>query len=117
MVIKKTSASITVDQPSTVQISDQPLNGTYRITCPILNNDIASNPITTEDIKLTENPRWIKEKIYKNCSGTYDKLDVWYAPTYPYAQNGVGLYIKFTGMSGNQTQMRIVPSTNPNTTL
>jgi hypothetical protein len=90
-------------------LSDPPLNGTYRITCPgPVGNDIALNPFTSEDIPLSHTGRWIALKMYRNCSGIYDKLEIWNAGKYPYWQNGISLYIRFIGKNGNNTQMRIV---------
>jgi len=107
LVIKATQAGITVEQPAMVQLSDKPLTGNFRITCPFENNDKVSNPITTEDIALNTHPRWIKESIFKNCSGFYDRLDVfraedggYHGPSYP--ANGVGIYIRFIGKNGPQ---------------
>jgi len=95
--------------PSAVQVSDAPLNGTYRITCPgPTGNDIALNPFVSEDIPLSHHTRWIALSIYRNCSGTYDKLEVWNAGSYEYVENGISLYIRFIGMNGNHTQMKIV---------
>jgi hypothetical protein len=108
-VIKQTQATVTVEQPTMVQLSDQPVKGKYRITCPIPGNDMTLQPITTEDIDRDTHPRWIRESIYKNCSGFYDKIDVWRANgKYDYTANGIGLYLRFIGKNGPQTQMRIV---------
>ena len=60
MVSKQTSATITVDQPSDVQLSSPPLTGKFRITCPIEGNDIAIEPIATDDIKLSESMHGIE---------------------------------------------------------
>jgi hypothetical protein len=94
-------------------MSTKPVTGNYRITCPIPGNDQTLQPITTNDIALNTHPRWVKESIFKNCSGLYDKLDVWRhddgrygGPRYP--GNGVGFYIRFIGKNGPQVQMRVV---------
>lgn len=93
----------------TVQLSDKPLKGNFRITCPLPGNDMTLSPITTNDIKLSEHEYWISHSISKNCSGFYDKIDVWKGNgLFEYSANGVGLYVRFTGKNGPQTQMRIV---------
>lgn len=38
-VSKQTKASITVELPSKVQLSSEPLSGKFRITCPFEGND------------------------------------------------------------------------------
>lgn len=59
-VIKDTSATITVDQPATVQTSDAPLSGSYRVVCPgPAGNGLATNPYTTNDISLTTGSYWL----------------------------------------------------------
>lgn len=112
MVIKSTQATIQVEQPATIQLSDKPLKGSYRITCPFTGNDLTSSPITTEDIDLGTHERWIREAISKNCSGYYDRIDVWKSGDYYSVVNGIGLYIRFVGKNGAQTQMRIVNGVN-----
>jgi hypothetical protein len=69
------------------------------------------SPITTNDIKLSESERWIREAISRNCTGFYDRIDVWRARgIFEYTDNGIGLYVRFIGKNGPQTQMRIVTS-------
>lgn len=83
--ISKTSATIAVELPTAVMTSTAPLSGSYRITCPDpVGNDVAADPYTTTDIPLTQSSRWIAQSIFKNCSGTYDKLEVWNANTFSY---------------------------------
>jgi len=71
-------------------------------------NDQQLSPLTTEDIKLDEQPRWIAEKIFKNCSGYYDRIDVWRAETFDYVDNGIGLFLRFIGRNGDHAKMKIV---------
>lgn len=66
------------------------------------------NPYVSENIALSTSGRWIADKIYRNCSGNYDKLEVWNAGKYAYTANGISLYIRFVGRNGNHTQMKIV---------
>lgn len=109
MAVRKTQAQIAIELPSSLQLSDKPLNGSYRITCPgPVGNDIALNPLTSLDIPRTHHSRWIALQMYRNCSGIYDKLEIWNAGKYPYIENGISLYIRFIGKNGNNTQMRIV---------
>lgn len=104
MVSKQTQATITVDQPSDVQLSSPPLTGKFRITCPIVGNDVAIEPIATDDIKLSEWTRWIQQAIFRKCAGLYDQVEVWENTSkFAYRQNGVGLYIRFIGKNGPQT--------------
>ena len=63
---------------------------------------------TSLDITLSTSGWWIALKIYRNCSGTYDKLEVWNAGKYSYVENGISLYVRFIGRNGNNTQMKIV---------
>ena len=110
-VIKKTSAVVTVELPSAVETSSQPFSGKFRLTCPgPVNNDVASNPFLSREMKLNESPYWVASLIYFNCSGTYDKLEVWKQNTNPYTENGIGYFIRFVGMPGSNPQMRIVSS-------
>jgi hypothetical protein len=108
-VIKDSSATITVDQASDIQLSDAPLSGSYRIVCPgPTGNDEAADPYTTEDIKLTTSAYWVGWNIMKNCSDTYYNIDVWQAGTYDYRENGLSMYVRFIGSNGEKPQMRII---------
>ena len=77
MVSKQTKATIVVEQPIDVQLSSPPLSGKFRITCPIEGNDIAIEPIATDDIKLSESVNDIKYALFRKCAGLYDRIDVW----------------------------------------
>jgi hypothetical protein len=61
------------------------------------------NPYQSENIALSTSGRWIARKIYQNCSGNYDKLEIWGAGKYPYIENGISMYIRFVGRNGNHT--------------
>jgi hypothetical protein len=59
-IIRDTSATITVDQPATIQTSDAPLSGSYRVVCPgPAGNSLATNPYTTNDISLGTSSYWL----------------------------------------------------------
>jgi hypothetical protein len=98
---KQTQASVTFELPSTVEQSSAPLTGKFRITCPIYGNDVALEPMATVDIKLNEWYRWVMNRIFEKCPGTYDKLELWNAGTFPYVENGISFYIRFVGLNGN----------------
>lgn len=100
-VIKASQSTITVDQSSTVQLSDAPLNGTFRVVCPgPEGNDVAAQPYTTEDIPLTYSGYWVAEMIARNCSGTRNNLEIWRANTFTYSENGLAYWIRFIGKNG-----------------
>jgi hypothetical protein len=61
--IMATSTKVTVGKPSDVQLSSQPLSGRFEITCPLENNDIASNPITTGEYPFNDHITHIPRKI------------------------------------------------------
>lgn len=108
-LIKKTTATVTVELPTDVQLSDTPLGGRFRFTCPgPKGNDLASNPYTTEDIKLDESNYWVAYMIHKNCTGFQYKLQVWRARTFQYNNNGIAFYVRFVGSNGAHPPMRIV---------
>jgi hypothetical protein len=87
------------------------MSGKFRITCPDpYGNDLAQNPITTNDIKWNDGDRWVSEAIFRNCSNTYDKIEAWRANTHYYRHNGVAFYVRFIGRNGNNTQMKIISS-------
>ena len=108
-VIKSTTANVTLEEPSAVQLSDPPLTGKYRIVCPYPpGNDVAANPITTNDIPLSHGNYWIAKEIEKNCTGSRYKVDVWTAPGYQYSENSLDFMIRFIGSNGTKSQMRII---------
>ena len=108
-VIKSTTATITVDQPSAVQTGDKPLSGSYRIVCPgPPGNDVAAYPITTNDIPLTHGAYWIARELEKNCTDSRYKLDVFPAQGHEYNDNGLNYMIRFIGSNGPKSQMRII---------
>lgn len=110
-VIKKTTAQIETELPSTVQISSMPLSGQLKLTCPgPTYNDIAVNPYLSNDITLDQDPYSLARRIYFNCSGTYDKLEVWRAYSYPYKENGISYYVRFVGMPGEHPLMKVTSS-------
>lgn len=110
-VVKKTTAVITAELPSTVQTSSMPFSGKFKLTCPgPTNNDIALNPFLSNDISLSQDPYSMARLIYFNCSGTYDKLEVWHAYKYPYTANGISYYVRFVGMPGTHPLMKVVSS-------
>lgn len=99
MVIKDTSATITVDQA--LQLSDAPLNGSYRIVCPgPTGNSLSSDPYTTEDIPLTTSSYWVSWYVFKNCSGAWYNIDMWWAGNFDYYENGLAWYARFIGANG-----------------
>jgi hypothetical protein len=82
--ILSTTPNTMITLPMEVQTSSPPLAGHFKITCPLMNNDIALNPITTADISIGHNTHDIKYRIYKACMGAYDKLDVVETGRFPY---------------------------------
>lgn len=108
-VIKSTTATITVDQSSTVQAGDGPLSGSYRIVCPgPPGNDVAAYPITTNDIPLSHSAYWIGREIEKNCTDSRYKIEVFNAPGQEYNVNGLNYMVRFIGSNGPKSQMRII---------
>jgi len=96
--------------PSQVQLSSKPLTGRYRVTCPDpVDNLLYTNPLVSRSLSRDTSGHWVGIGIGRNCSGTYDKIEVWNANTHQYRQNGFGWYIRFVGRNGANTQMRIVP--------
>ena len=118
-MIKSTTATVTVDQPSAVQTGDKPLSGSYRIVCPgPPGNDVAAHPITTNDIPFNRGVQWIAKEIEKNCTDLRYKLDVFTAQGHEYYENGLNFMIRFIGSNGPKSQMRIIsgvdtPLSNP----
>lgn len=101
MISKQTQATIAVSEPKDVQLSSEPMSGKFRITCPIEGNDVAPEPIATDEIKLHEWQRWIQQAIFRKCAGFYDKIEVWdNTAKFAYRENGIGLYLRFVGKNG-----------------
>lgn len=86
-VIKQSPATIEVELPSAVQLSDKPITGAFRFTCPNEGNDKASNPLTTDEITIGHWRTWehyiLSHTIYRKCLGFVDKLELWYAGKFP----------------------------------
>lgn len=99
-VLSTAPANVKVELPPEVQLSSEPLTGRFRFTCPIENNDVVLDPLTTNDIKRDEWIGWVNTAVYNKCPATFDKLDIWNAGGFPHRENGFAFYIRFVGKNG-----------------
>jgi len=51
---------------------------------------------------LTTSSYWVSRYISKNCSDSWHTIDMWWAGTFPYYQNGLAFYARFIGLNGVQ---------------
>lgn len=109
LVTKNTKAQITVELSDEVQLSSKPIRGTFRISCPIEGNDLADDPIATDDIKYNDWWRNVQNALFNKCPDMFDKVEVWDSMEYPFRDNGIGLYVRFANSNGPKTQMQILP--------
>jgi hypothetical protein len=89
-----------IELPVDVQLSSTPIEGKFRITCPIEGNYNNSDPITTAEIKYNQWWRWVLNALFNDCPGMYDKVELWDSGEHGYTDNGRGMMIRFVGTNG-----------------
>lgn len=99
-----TASSITVEVPNEVQMSETPLSGKFRVKCK------DKNGAESYSEAISYNQWYINFglKIMNNCTGLYDRIEVWDNYTYSYKENGRGNYIHFKGINEDPGQFELV---------
>ena len=104
-----TSATISIEYPSEVQLSTAPISGSFVVRCV----DEAGLESSSQAISFSEGASVIQERIEQGCAKLYDKITVSDADltTLPYAENGRNISLSFDGLTVDTGQFYIVSDT------
>lgn len=94
VVKQSTQSKITVDLPTDVQLSAEPLGGKIRIKCV----DHEGYESFSSDIHKNWwgwNPNWINEQIHRGCDRIFDATETHYVSKYASRNNGGAMFIRF----------------------
>lgn len=65
------TATVTIELPTEVQVSNPPISGSFKVKC--VNKDGVVS--LTKDITFDHDSKWATHRIMNECSGVYDKLE------------------------------------------
>lgn len=101
-----TTSQITVETPSTAGQSSPPLSGKFKIKCI----DADGFESFTEDMAYDRHALNINLNIMNQCSMMYDRSTGYESYTHGWKQNGIDVFIRFSGLNENPGQFELISS-------
>mmetsp|Transcript_22257 Transcript_22257/g.16714 ORF Transcript_22257/g.16714 Transcript_22257/m.16714 type:complete len:88 (-) Transcript_22257:397-660(-) len=85
--------------PDSVQLSSEPLSGSFVVECYNLDGTMA----TSAEIPWNYGAWKVRHEINRACPSLSDLVNVWDGRAYEYMQNGRDIYIEFEGINQDMT--------------
>lgn len=109
VITPQQKTNVKIELPEEVQVSSPPLEGNFRITCPIEGNDKAEDPMTTREFRLKEWTGWVANGISFDCPNMNNNFELWYDNVNcEFEENCLAWYIRFFEANGPQTPLKMI---------